>query len=519
MRHPRRSLAWILLHLTVIGLSVISLLTGLRIAAVSRPEVLAFSALLPQGYLHGLHFASALGLIAVVPAYLLYRLRRKDRPLVSRGGFHHRVGQLGYLLLPVLMLSGGLLYLGSPWALKDLHYYAALALPLYLLLHAGVLFVRYGVGVFTRILLPALPGKSDWVVLALVLTTFGLLFAGTTPGLQRTFTLQRIDPTVHINIDGIAGEAIWSKTQPVTVHTHGGANFTAGRTDVTLRGLSNGSEAFFHITWDDPTRSLRHLPLVREEQGWRVREDGFHRFDEQRFYEDKFALMLADNCDPGGSHSTWLGPRPLDHKPPNWHGKGYHYTNDGTTRDIWHWKAVRTNDMYLADDNFFGAPDDVRSGRRRYTAGYLPDAKESGGYVMNWQWYSPNGVLPQRLPKEASQLEPYQQPDAAGADWVIPWYGYQRYDGAQDHYLPGTVMPSVIYTSNRFEGDRADVQARAVWGNGRWSLELVRPLDTGSPHDVALKPGVCLWVAAFDHAQIAHTRHARPLRLGFGEGQ
>lgn len=40
----------------------------------------------------------------------------------------------------------------------------------------------------------------------------------------------------------------------------------------------------------------------------------------------------------------------------------------------------------------------VDPAKRRYTAGYMTDGKESGAYVMNWQWYSPNGVTPKRLP-------------------------------------------------------------------------------------------------------------------------
>ena len=74
-------------------------------------------------------------------------------------------------------------------------------------------------------------------------------------------------------------------------------------------------------------------------------------------------------------------------------------------------------------------------------------------------------------------------------------------------------MTSVMYTSNRFEGDRADVRARAQWSDNVWSLELVRKINTQSPKDIPLHDGVCLWIAAFDHAQIEHTRHVRPVKL------
>jgi len=513
MSHPKRSLSWVVLHLTVIGLAITSLLTGLRIAAVSRPEIVPFSALLPQGSLHDAHLLSAMGLIAVATAYLLLRLTRRWPPS-GRRGFHQRVIQSGYLLLPLLMSTGTALYFGTVvGTVQDIHYYAALGLIFFLFLHAGLMFVQFGGGIFTRITFPARPTTGDAGIIA-VTTVIALVLVALSQGAtHQTLTLSRIELTDIIDIDGIMNEAVWSRARPVKVQTHGGANFVDGATAVTVRALHNGTEAFFYLTWADPTHSLRHLPLVKEEEGWRVLENGFYRFDETTHYEDKFAVMLAENCDPGGSDSTRLGPQPLTDKPPNWHGKGYHYTDDGGIRDVWHWKAVRTNDMHLADDNYFGAPDDERSGSRRYPAGYLHDGKSSGGYVMNWQWYSPDGVTPKRLPGDASELAPYQLGGSTGAPWVIPWYDYDLYDAAKDEYEPGTVMPAVLYSSNRFEGDRADVRARAVWEKGQWSLELARPLDTGSPQDIALKDGVCLWVAAFDRAQFAHTRHARPLRL------
>ena len=78
-------------------------------------------------------------------------------------------------------------------------------------------------------------------------------------------------------------------------------------------------------------------------------------------------------------------------------------------------------------------------------------------------------------------------------------------------------MPSILYSSYRFEGDRAHVKAYAKWHNGFWSLEVLRKLNTRSGKDVIIQHGTCIWVAAFDHSQIAHTRHTRPIKLLFHE--
>jgi hypothetical protein len=76
----------------------------------------------------------------------------------------------------------------------------------------------------------------------------------------------------------------------------------------------------------------------------------------------------------------------------------------------------------------------------------------------------------------------------------------------------GTVIPGVIL-DGEFSGDRADVRCAARWASGRWSLEVARRLDTGSTVDVPIEGGVFMRVAAFDHSQIRHTRHMRPIRL------
>lgn len=522
MNEQKNNLSWILLHLGVIGLALTSLLTGLRIAALSRDEILHVSALLPQGALHGIHFYSAAGLLAVTLGYGLYRLfYAGKRKAALRHPFHRTVIRLGHLAMGSAVASGLLIYLGvfSSSMLIEIHFWSALAVLVYFVVHGGGHFVHYGVRALKKIVRPAaLDVKKEVPIMLSVVAVGALLLVFSGQKGHQTLEVKPIPIETLIKIDGVADEAAWKKAESITVHTFGGANFENGESKVTLKAMQNGQEVYFHFTWEDPTKSMKHLPLVKTEKGWMVKEKGFYRYDEREFYEDKFAIMIAASCEPGASGSIHLGPNPLGGKPSNWHGRGYHYTTDGKVRDVWHWKAVRTNDMFMADDNFFGKPDVSRSGSRRYTAGYLADGKESGAYIMNWQWYTPRGITPKRLPQKPSDLAPFQDGADTGKalDWVVHWYNYDLYDAAKDNYPVGTVMPSVLYASNRMEGDRANVLARAQWHEGRWSLEAVRRIDTGSVYDVALHEGVCMWVSAFDHAQTMHTRHTLPIRLIYG---
>jgi hypothetical protein len=90
-------------------------------------------------------------------------------------------------------------------------------------------------------------------------------------------------------------------------------------------------------------------------------------------------------------------------------------------------------------------------------------------------------------------------PTAAEADAAIP---------------VGTVMPGVLISGD-YEGDRADIHGAAKWKDGHWHLETVRALRTGSKYDQDFIPGqdLYMWVNVFDHTQIRHTRHMRPVRI------
>ena len=103
--------------------------------------------------------------------------------------------------------------------------------------------------------------------------------------------------------------------------------------------------------------------------------------------------------------------------------------------------------------------------------------------------------------------------ESDGARWFMTEAESQPFSADLDARVPvGTVIPGVIL-EGEFSGDRADIRCAARWASGRWSLEVARRLDTGSPCDVPIESGVFMRVAAFDHSEVRHTRHVRPIRL------
>ena len=58
--------------------------------------------------------------------------------------------------------------------------------------------------------------------------------------------------------------------------TSEGGNFDGkGETRIEIRAVHDGTWAYFLFTWEDPTRSLKHLPLVKEVDGWHLLHDGY----------------------------------------------------------------------------------------------------------------------------------------------------------------------------------------------------------------------------------------------------
>ena len=186
------NLFWVLLHLGAIFIVFINLLTGLRIASVSRPAWQVLSPILPQGLIHPLHFTSGILLVVLLIGYVGWRvLTREQRPKNRAVDFHRLVIRLGYLIFSGAMLSGLLSYFSlAPALVVAFHYYCALGIIGYLLLHGGGYFVHYGWAALKRILLPS--RQLSAVSLGLFVLTF--LLAGL--GLQAT------DKAVHaLNVD------------------------------------------------------------------------------------------------------------------------------------------------------------------------------------------------------------------------------------------------------------------------------------------------------------------------------
>jgi ethylbenzene dehydrogenase/cytochrome b561-like protein len=341
--------------------------------------------------------------------------------------------------------------------------------------------------------------------------------------------IRRIASDEAPTLDGDTSDPVWRNARPFSVMTRQGGNFDSrGESRVEIRAVHDGTWAYFLFVWEDPTRSLKQVPMIKKVDGWHVLHDGYERGDEGTFNEDKFSVLLtSSDADLAGDRTFHAGTRPVSDAPSTMTGRGLHFTAAGTLADVWQWKATCTTGWM--DDDHFGPPLEPTPMQIRnavpYRGGFAPDPG-TGNYSENFEWRTDITetdpiVTPRRLPKDLSAtLAAMGQitlgPDIGesdGARWFMTEDETTPYTEEVDRLIPvGIVLPGII-VSGEFAGDRADVRSAARWASGHWALEVARRLDTGSQYDLPIRTGIFMRVAAFDHSQIRHTRHVRPIRL------
>jgi Ethylbenzene dehydrogenase/Prokaryotic cytochrome b561 len=343
--------------------------------------------------------------------------------------------------------------------------------------------------------------------------------------------IHRVNAVDVPTIDGETSDPIWRKIAPLYVVTENGGNFgSSGETTVSIQAVHDGVRAYFLFIWDDPTRSLKQLPLRKTHIGWQLLHDGYENGDEYSYSEDKFSILLTNlHSTLAGDTTFHAGVAPVAGQPDSASGRGLHYADgQGVSADIWDWRATSTNPSKHCDDDYFGPPAEATlaqlQGQVPYRGGFAHDpgtADYQDNFTPGLDRNFVSGVVPRRLPKKINDmkaalgrldLDP-NHGESERSRWYITDEESVPYSSELDRFIPeGTVIPGV-FVSGEYSGDRAEVNCAGRWAAGRWALEVTRRLDVTSPYHIPIRSGVFMRVAAFDHTQIRHTRHVRPIRL------
>ncbi len=553
-RASRSDIGTVAIHWTSAVAMFVCIATGLRIAsdALHAPISRFLSPILPDGEIWTVHFIAGLVLFFASSAYLVYvrrsGLTRRSAPkrlvvLTMPAAARLKWAAVNvflhwalYALVSIMTVTGVLLYVGFGGLVVRVHTIAAFLVIAYIVGHVISHFNYGGIDQLLRIFRPAqlvenrTARRKPLLIALLIAVAATAAVAAMDWATRDTLLVSSVaNPPA---LDGKLDETIWASARPVTIKTQQGENLGgSGTSDVEVRAVRDADNIYFAFRWTDPSRSIRRMPLIKKEDGWHVMQDFGNVSDVNTFYEDKFSVAFSHSWAFGAGDSTHLGAKPLDDKPKSIHGRGLHYTDDGSYIDMWQWKSTRGGLQGMLDDMMFGPPLEANDahwqGKSRYKAGYVSDPG-TPAYETNYKT-GPDGydgpVTVPRLPKDMAATQaamgPYVlDPDenlAEGARWWLTEADSIPYSAEADALIPlGTVIPGLLITG-KFEGDRADVTGGAHWDNGYWTLETKRKLQSDSKYDVSFADGepLYMWVSVFDHTQIRHTRHARPVRLSF----
>jgi hypothetical protein len=289
-------------------------------------------------------------------------------------------------------------------------------------------------------------------------------------------------------LDGAADEAAWNDATEIVIPVSGGAN--NGSTEVSLKSVYTGDMVYFLITWADPTESWLRSPWEKQADGtWiKLTDPNDKGGDNSLYYEDKLAFIwnIGDSIpdfDKMGCFTACHAGENSDAKP-----YGNMYTPaEGQLGDIWHWKTVRN--LNQVDDQYV---DWTRYSEDTPEAGRKGDAKDSGGYVNN--------------ETEDKKLPAFMPPDGGNKDGS-PGYilDSEKVPFDDSLFKAGDRIPGIV--KSEFVGDRGDISAGWKYGDGKWTLEFGRALDTGSDTDVQFTDPAATYyfgVATFDNTSVRH---------------
>ena len=550
---PRTDIGTLVIHWTVTIACIITLLTGLRLASDQEFSLVwrAIAPILPQGEIWSWHIISGLALYFASTAYAVYMFRSglKRRVALAKvraltmpvprktkwGAVNVLLHWALYGLLLIQTVTGFLLYLGHGGWWVTIHSFTATTVLIYIVAHSISHFCYGGLQQLLRLFRPSalVRTKATRSRPFLIAASVGSVVAASVVladyGTLDELQIHTIPASESPKLDGVMDEAMWKTARPVHVRTMQGVGLSGlGESKVEIRAVHDDKNIYFAFRWEDPSRSLRRLPLIKKEDGWHILGNNPDTADVTTYYEDKFAVLFSPSDGFGNGGSTHMGEKPLGDKPAPLNRRGYHYTTDGSTLDMWQWKASRGGLLGYVDDMFIAGPtkptEMEAAGRARYQAGYWGDPGVPS-YTYNFKIEPGHkGPAPvQRLPKDlaanaANTAGFSYDPDSIDPEssrwWMTPEES-DPYSPELDARIPlGTIIPGVIIPFDNTE-DRGHVHGGAKWKDGHWTLETVRALDTGSKFDIPFVVGkdLFMWVSVFDHTQTRHTRHMRPVRI------
>lgn len=279
-----------------------------------------------------------------------------------------------------------------------------------------------------------------------------------------------------VKVDAVAADAAaayWADAPAVMVHTKATEKDKPDGPDVTIQAVYDDQNVAVRLEWADPTETILANPWTWDGSAWK------RGGDPMTAHEDRMSIIFPIENNPDFSSKGCAGAcHNLDADPEKW----WMGTDSADQHlDLWEWKAAQTNPLGLTDDYLASVqedPADIESATH-------PDANTGGGNVSNVN--------------QAKDGPAFMNGADVTASFIITG---QQAEIDTSKLAPGAIIPANILRP--WTGSRADVQASGVWKDGKWTVVLMRALDTGHEDDVVFSPPKAypLGVALFDHLDL-----------------
>lgn len=309
-----------------------------------------------------------------------------------------------------------------------------------------------------------------------------------------------------------AGDAAWAKAKEVSVPLTETPYKPEGykgmlKSTAVIKSLYDDKNFYLKIQYDDPTMSVARQPWEKQADGsWKQLKAPDQAGQDNTYYEDKMALFWNINTKGFEKKGCAIACHLTKDGKNNGFddtSAGRKYTNNpGETLDMWHWKGVRTGLSFgQTHDQYVDSTNDPKLNKEYGRKG---DEQTQGGYKNNINEAKTGPAFMNKDPKD----------NAIGSikdENKVPFV---------DTFKAGDRIPGAVVT--RHDGSAGDIETKAVWSDGKWTLVMKRALVTTHPksaeQDVQfndLKKKYYFGIATFDNSQINHVYHDGSIELTF----
>jgi hypothetical protein len=337
----------------------------------------------------------------------------------------------------------------------------------------------------------------------------GALLASTSVLAAGIATLESVKGT-PVSLD--ASDAAWAKAKEITVllsetpyQPDGYKGIT--KSNVVLKSLYDDKNLYIKVQYDDPTFSTERLPWEKQADGsWKQLKMPDQTNHENGYYEDKMAMFWNINTKGFEKKGCAIACHITKDGMNNGFSDksaGRKYTNkEGETIDMWHWKSVRTGLPFdLTHDQFVDHTADPKLNK---DWGRKGDEKLGGGYPNNLNAEKTGPAFMNKDPKKNT----------------LGWIANGDKVPFVDTFKTGDRIAGIVV--DKMSGSAADIETKANWANGKWTMVLKRPLVTTHPKSVEqdvqfndLKKSYSFGIAVFDNSAINHVFHDGAIELKF----